>query len=122
MKDGLEDILSYVHRDLGIRTTLSTNGILLKRKAKQILPYVDDIGIPLDGHTMEVNNISARFKEVVEKVRDLNPEFPKISVLPTDKHVGRYFHIYPDGKTHVFFDRKRWLSYSIPDREYRKKF
>jgi MoaA/NifB/PqqE/SkfB family radical SAM enzyme len=39
MKNDLEEILKYVHNDLLIRTTLSINGILLKIRGKQLLPY-----------------------------------------------------------------------------------
>lgn len=185
MKKGLEEILKYVHEDLEMRTTLSTNGILLRRKAQEVLPYVDDLGMPLDGHTREINNImrvgtpkhfdrvldsivlvqqqypkidltvrtvmsaknmesvpligntmlqhgidpkkirwkiyqvnpigirkenilngdwlisSEQFEETMEKVRKLNEKFNKITAQPFTKHVGRYFHIYPDGKSHI---------------------
>lgn len=206
MKEGLADILKYVHEDLSMRTTLSTNGILLKRKAKEVLPFVDDIGLPLDGHTREINNImragtpkhfdrvleairivqdeyacidltvrtvlsaknadsvpligktliesgidpkklrwriyqvtpigvrkddvlngdwlisSARFEEIMQKVRHLNGSFPHISTLATDKHVGRYFHIYPDGKTHIFFQGKDEFPTAFPTGNIGKNF
>lgn len=190
MKVGLSELLKYVHDDLGIRTTLSTNGILLKRFANSVLPYVDDIGLPLDGHSREINNImregppkhfdralsaiklvqddflniditvrtvlsaknldsvpligktmidsgidptrirwkiyqvspigirkedvlngnwlisSSQFEEAVIKIKALNSKFPHIDTLGLDRHVGRYFHIYPDGKSHVFVTGK----------------
>ncbi len=206
MKSGLEEILKYVHDDLAIRTTLSTNGILLRRRAKEVLPYVDDIGLPLDGHSREINNIMRvgtpkhfdrvleaiktvqdvfpnidvtvrtvcsaknadsvpligqtmiksgidpeklrwkiyqvapigvrkeavlngdwlisyeRFQEIMEKVRDMNKMFPNISTLPIGNHVGRYFHIYPDGKSHVFMTGKDGFPASFPTGNIGKNF
>ena len=186
MKEGLSDILKYLHDDLGIRVTLSTNGILLKAQAKNILPYVDDIGLPIDGHSQEINHLmragtskhfdkvlesmkliqtdfpgidltirtviskknmesvpfigktlieygidpkrlrwklyqmtptglrkedilnggwtlsDEEFTKAVDRVIDQNPQFQNFAFLKPDKHVGRYFHIYPDGESHVF--------------------
>jgi len=42
-----------------MRITLSTNSLLLRRRADQILPFVDEIGIPLDGSSA-VNNSRMR--------------------------------------------------------------
>ncbi len=198
MKEGLGDILKYVHDELKIRTTLSTNGILLKRKAKEILPFVDDIGLPLDGHTREVNNIMRagtpkhfdrvldsiklvqfdypkidltvrtvlsrkninsvpfigsvliqngiipaklrwkiyqvtplgirkedvlnqdwlisleEFKDNLLKITKMNLKFPHISSLSNEQHVGRYFHIYPDGKSHVFIQGEDGYPAQLP--------
>lgn len=186
MKEGLGDILDHVHNTLGLRTTLSTNGILLRRKEKEILPYVDDIGLPLDGHSRDINNImragtpkhfdrvlesikmvqdkyphiditvrtvlsaknvdsvpligktllenginpqkmrwkiyqvtpigirkddvlngdwlisSEKFEAVNKVIKELNWQFPHLDTLSSKRHVGRYFHIYPDGKSHIF--------------------
>lgn len=197
MKEGLEDILKYI-KDLGIRTTLSTNGLLLRKKGEFVLPYVDDIGLPLDGHIREVNNmmregtpkhfdrvleamktiqdkfpkieltvrtvLSAKnrdsvpligqtlldaginpeklrwkiyqitpigmrknailngdwlissdyYEETLKKVRSLNPRFTTINSLTSDQHTGRYFHIYPDGKSHVFMTGRDGLPFAIP--------
>jgi MoaA/NifB/PqqE/SkfB family radical SAM enzyme len=44
---------------LGMRVTLSTNTLLLRKRADQCLPFVDEIGIPLDGSNA-VNNSSMR--------------------------------------------------------------
>ncbi|HVX01041.1 MAG TPA: radical SAM protein [Candidatus Babeliaceae bacterium] len=198
MKEGLEELLQYVHGDLKIRTTLSTNSILLRRMEKKILPHVDDIGLPLDGHTREINQImrigipkhfdrvleamkvvqtvypqidvtirtvvsaknlhsvpligqtlinhgidpqklrwklyqvtpigirkedvlggdwlitAEEFEKVVEETKQLNRSFPHISMLNSDQHVGRYFHIYPDGKSHIFMTGKDGLPGQFP--------
>lgn len=39
---------------IGLRTTLSTNGILLNKR-RSLLRFVDDIGIPIDGHTAKIS-------------------------------------------------------------------
>lgn len=206
MKVGLEDILSHCHQVLSLRTTLSTNGILLKRKAHAVLPFVDDIGLPLDGHTREINNVmrvgspkhfdrvleaikyvqqdfsridltvrtvvSAKnldsvpligstllrnginpekirwkiyqvnpiglrkndtlsggwaisleaFEEVIAKVTKTNREFPYITVQPCAKHVGRYFHIYPDGKTHILVPGRDGSPVELPTGNIAKNF
>lgn len=53
------DIVELVRfsKKRGLRTTLSTNTILLPQLAHYILPYVDEIGIPMDGSSSEINNI-----------------------------------------------------------------
>lgn len=198
MKEGLSDILRYAHDDVGLRTTLSTNAILLRRHAKTTLPYVDDIGLPLDGHNRDFNNImragtpkhfdrvleairmvqteyariditvrtvlssknaesvsligstmiehgidpqrirwkvyeltplgvrksdvlggdwllgEGQFEVMVEKIKIANPQFPNIEILRSKSHVGRYFHIYPDGKCHVFVPGRDGLPVSLP--------
>ncbi len=205
MKVGLSDLLKYVHKDLKIRTTLSTNGILIKRLGKTVLPYVDDIGLPLDGHTREVNNvmragtpmhfdrvlsaiklvqdefpriditvrtvISAKnlesvpligqtmigaginpsklrwkvyqvaplgirkedilngdwliskeqFQAAVEKIKALNGNF-NVDTLGVDRHVGRYYHIYPDGKSHVFVTGRDGFPVALPVGNIVKRF
>lgn len=42
-------------RAIGLRTTLSTNGILLPKRHESILPYIDDLGLPLDGPSSAIN-------------------------------------------------------------------
>ena len=198
MKKGLGECLRYIHDELAIVTTLSTNGLLLKPKARDILPSVDDIGLPLDGHVKEINNLmragtprhfdkvleaikfvqdefprisltvrtvvslknyesvpligktmqdfgidperlrwklyqvtpigvrkgdvlegewlisNSQFEEAMHKVRTLNPQFPDITTLTSDMHVGRYFHIYPDGKTHLFITGEDRFPVALP--------
>ncbi len=197
MKEGLADLLKYV-QGLGVRTTLSTNGLLLRRLGTQVLPYVNDIGLPLDGHTQAINSsmregspkhfervleaivrvqkeypkidltvrtvlskkneesvpligktlrdfgvdptkirwkiyqvtptgirksdtiqqdwcvLDKTFDEVVEQTKKANPEFAAISTLKTEGHAGRYFHIYPDGKSHIFIDGADGLPAPFP--------
>lgn len=52
----LPEVTEHAKR-LKMRTTLSTNAILLARKHERILPFIDDLGLPLDGSTSAVNKI-----------------------------------------------------------------
>jgi uncharacterized protein (DUF4213/DUF364 family) len=42
-----------------------------------------------------------KFEETMESVRKLNEKFTYITAQPYNKHVSRYFHIYPNGDTHI---------------------
>lgn len=70
-------------RDL--RVTLSTNTLLLARRADVVLPYTDEIGIPMDGSTVE-NNIRMRlgtrrhFQTVIDSLDFLKESYPDIEV------------------------------------------
>lgn len=72
-------------KDQGMRVTLSTNTLLLKRKASEVLPFVDEIGIPLDGSTAENNSIMRKgnamaFQSSIEAMGLLAAEYPGIEV------------------------------------------
>ncbi len=54
LRKDLAQILSYA-KSIGYRTTLSSNTLLLPRRYKDILQFVDDIGIPLDGENSKIN-------------------------------------------------------------------
>ena len=43
-------------KSLGLTTTLSTNGLLLARRMHEVLPWCDEIGLPIDGSTKELNS------------------------------------------------------------------
>ncbi|MBI1863002.1 radical SAM protein [Candidatus Microgenomates bacterium] len=69
-------------KDKNMRVTLSTNTLLLARRANAVLPYTDEIGIPMDGSTVE-NNIRMRlgtrkhFQTVLSSLdllKDFNPD------------------------------------------------
>lgn len=56
-----------------LRTTLSTNTLLLKSLKNNLLKYVDDIGVPLDGYDMVSNSImrqgnSMHFSSVIDSL------------------------------------------------------
>ncbi len=40
---------------------MSSNGLLLKKRGPSVLPYVDDLGLPLGGHNVEINLILQPF-------------------------------------------------------------
>jgi MoaA/NifB/PqqE/SkfB family radical SAM enzyme len=85
IKEDIEKLAQYLHEDLGLRTTLSTNGILLRQKAPDILPYIDDIGIPLDGHTVETNNVMrvgtpVHFSRAIGALALVQKDYPNIDL------------------------------------------
>ena len=66
----LPEVAEHAKR-LGMRTTLSTNAILLARRHQTILPFIDDLGLPLDGSTSPVNKLMRpgkidNFKKVID--------------------------------------------------------
>lgn len=72
-------------KDQGMRVTLSTNTLLLKKKASQVLPFINEVGIPLDGSTKENNSImrvgnTRAFKASLEAMDLLSTEYPEIEV------------------------------------------
>jgi MoaA/NifB/PqqE/SkfB family radical SAM enzyme len=67
-----------------MRITLSTNGILLGKK-KSILPYIDDIGLPLDGYNAKQNSKmrggnSICFGCVINAIRFIQKKYSNIDV------------------------------------------
>lgn len=61
----LPEVLKFAKEVLSLRTTLSTNAILLNNMHEQVLPWVDDLGLPLDGSTAEIN------KKMIIKALDI---------------------------------------------------
>jgi len=58
-------------KKLNMRTTLSTNAILLARKHQDVLPFIDDLGLPLDGSTSQMNKLMRpgkidNFKKIID--------------------------------------------------------
>lgn len=184
LKKELPELARYIKADLGLRTTLSSNGLLMVKRGPSILPYIDDLGMPLDGHNVEINSImrkgtilhfskvleairfaqkdfsevkltvrtvvaepnvdtvhligktiiesgidpqkmrwklyqvspvgprkeeilngdllitKSKFEEAIEKTRMFNPSFV-IEAQPFENSFGRYFHIFPNGKSHI---------------------
>jgi MoaA/NifB/PqqE/SkfB family radical SAM enzyme len=84
LKKWLPDLAKHA-RELGLRTTLSTNGILLREKASEILPYIEDIGIPLDGYTSKINKIMragnfSQFELALDAIRYVQSNYPSIDL------------------------------------------
>ncbi len=85
LKRWLPDLIKYIKTDLNMRVTLSTNGILLRRRAKDILPYVDDLGLPLDGPSNDINKIMRigkfdHFDIVLDAIKHVQTEYPQIDL------------------------------------------
>lgn len=73
-------------KTLGLRTTLSTNALLFKEKHQDIMPYVDDIGIPLDGPTPEINGLMRppvelnQFQKAIEAIQIVQKCYPSVDL------------------------------------------
>ena len=85
LKRWLPDLIRYIKLDLKMRVTLSTNGILLRRKANEILPYIDDLGIPIDGPSDDVNKLMriGKFKHfdiALDAIKYVQSEYPEIDL------------------------------------------
>lgn len=88
LRNDIGELTRYA-KELGMRVTLSTNTLLLRKKAKEVLPYVDEVGIPLDGSTHENNRKMRKginggnpqhFTAVMRAVGDIKREYPGIEV------------------------------------------
>lgn len=79
------DELIRFSKGLGMRITLSTNGLLLRNKASQVLPFIDEIGIPIDGVNtkqnakMRLGNARA-FSAAMNALHIIKPNYPYIEV------------------------------------------
>lgn len=197
LKKELPELARYVKAELRLRTTLSSNGLLLVKRGPSVLPYIDDLGLPLDGHTVEVNSTMRKgtilhfskvleairftqnnfpntkltvrtvaaspnvdyihligrtmiesgidpkkmrwkiyqvspvgprkeailngdllitrknFEETIEKTKQINPSFT-IESQPYENSFGRYFHVFPDGKSHIVTQGKDGLPLELP--------
>jgi len=71
-------------KELGLKITLSTNATFLRKKRLDVLPYIDEIGIPVDGADEETSfsmrpSVSGRiypFKAAIDAfslVKEVNP-------------------------------------------------
>lgn len=56
MRSDIVELLRFSKENLGFNVTLSTNGMFLERLI-QSLPYLDQLGIPLDGSTPMLNAV-----------------------------------------------------------------
>ena len=77
------------------------------------LYQISPIGINKEG--ILKNNLlitKQQFEKIVEKTKASNHEF-YIEAQPYEKSIGRYFHIYPDGKSYVIAKGKDGLPYYL---------
>lgn len=56
MREDLGLLLQFA-KSCGMRVTLSTNAILLAGQIEEVATYVDEVGIPIDGPTEEINSL-----------------------------------------------------------------
>lgn len=70
-----KDIIHLIKyaKNKNLRTTLSTNTLLLKSLKNNLLKYVDDIGVPLDGYNMMTNcnmreGVTTHFSSVISSL------------------------------------------------------
>lgn len=86
LRKDLPRILEYANK-IRYRITLSTNGLLLRRRMDDVLPWVHEVGLPLDGSTEE-RNASMRpgpgsalaFGAAVEAANLVANEYPGIEL------------------------------------------
>jgi MoaA/NifB/PqqE/SkfB family radical SAM enzyme len=86
LRRDLLDICRHARRQK-LRITLSTNGILLPTVGQQILPYIDEIGIPVDGEDEASNNdmrvtLSTlnHFELVIPALELVNSAYPQVEL------------------------------------------
>jgi MoaA/NifB/PqqE/SkfB family radical SAM enzyme len=81
----LPGVLKHAKDNLNMRTTLSTNAILLPLIHKKVLPMVTDLGIPLDGSNSSINNLMRNgkvdnFNKVIESILLVQKQYPDIEL------------------------------------------
>lgn len=81
----LPELLRYSKEELMMRTTLSTNAILLNHLHKSVLPWVNDLGLPLDGSTPDVNKLMRagainNLQKVIDAIKLVQTDYPGIEL------------------------------------------
>jgi MoaA/NifB/PqqE/SkfB family radical SAM enzyme len=85
LSPSLPEVLRYAKESLSMRTTLSTNAILLDKLHEYVLPWVDDLGISLDGSTSEINKRMRdgkidNFQKVIDGIKLVQDAYPNIDL------------------------------------------
>jgi radical S-adenosyl methionine domain-containing protein 2 len=115
----LKELLMF-SKDLGIRTTLSTNTDYPLEKYKELLSYVDEIGISLDAVNKETNDRIGRgrmqINTAIELIKEVQTNFKDIEITirtvvtsinsPEVKQIPAFL-----GKEGVEWDYIRWKVY-----------
>lgn len=84
IREDIDELIRF-SKGVGLRVTLSTNALLLRSKAPQILPFIDEIGIPIDGANtkqnakMRLGNTRA-FSVAINALHIIKPSYPHIEV------------------------------------------
>lgn len=124
VRKDIDQLLGHA-KGLGMRVTLSTNGILVARHIEAIKDFVDDIGIPIDGSTTEINGLSRVGNKkhldlvlsMIDFVRTLKPDIEiTIRTVVTQSNKGDIENI---GKilSDKPIDRWKVCQFSIPNFE-----
>jgi len=84
IREDIVELLGYA-KSCGLRTTLSTNALLLAEHIKEVVAYVDEVGIPIDGSTEEVNSLlrpgnGRQLEAAISAIRLLREEKPDIEI------------------------------------------
>ena len=83
MIDGIEEFVKYLKKILKLHITLSTNGILFKKKCIKVINYIDEIGIPIDNYMKEKNDLikgHGQFDKALDAMRNIQIYFPKVDL------------------------------------------
>jgi len=69
----------------GMRVTLSTNAFFLQKRGNEILPYIDKVGIPIDGSNAALNakmrrGNSLSFKHAIDALFYTKINYPRIQI------------------------------------------
>lgn len=123
LKKELPELVRYVKAELGQRTTVSSNGLLLKKRGPSVLPYIDDLGLPLDGHNVEINSMMRKgtvlhFSKVLEAIRFTQNSFPSVKLTVRTVVAAPNIDSVPlIGKTMLEFgvnpEKMRWKIYQV---------
>jgi MoaA/NifB/PqqE/SkfB family radical SAM enzyme len=84
LRNDLIEILVGLKK-IGMRVTLSTNGMLLSDKNKELLKYVDEMGLPLDGSNKDANSLMRKgdkrsFELAMSAIKFVQETYPKIKL------------------------------------------
>jgi len=80
----LPEILT-VAKAVGLKTVLSSNGIILRRRLHSIAPFLDWLGLPLDGPTALINDLlrvgkHSQFEAVMALIPQIRSEYPTVGI------------------------------------------
>ena len=85
IRKDLQEILTGL-KTLDLRVTLSTNGMfLLQENSKELLKYLDEIGLPLDGSNKNMNSIMREgsdksFELSIQAMKYVQENYPNLKL------------------------------------------
>jgi sulfatase maturation enzyme AslB (radical SAM superfamily) len=81
----LPELITYA-RNQGQVTTLSTNALLLAKRYKEIMPYLNEVGIPIDGCNPVTNALlrqpegEEQFLKAVNAIKFIIRDYPQVEL------------------------------------------